>query len=160
MTAKPVGGRGKTAPYDTKQMRVPIPLEPQVKELIERYYQWIDDSGHHIFGASNPPKLLDKAVDNLIGTKPVDKLLEVQAEVSNKHKLVDSLRTEVEDASKVVDELVDGLSVRGLAKRLSLGHAVVQQYKTKDSFTEWSKSHDPDGIAWRFDAESKRLFPI
>jgi hypothetical protein len=34
---KPVGGRGKKAPYASITKRVPIPIESQVDELIERY---------------------------------------------------------------------------------------------------------------------------
>jgi hypothetical protein len=34
---KPLGGRGKKAPYQTMQMRVPIPLKPKLEELIADY---------------------------------------------------------------------------------------------------------------------------
>lgn len=34
---KPVGGRGKKAPYETVQMRVPIPIKPKVEQLIQNY---------------------------------------------------------------------------------------------------------------------------
>jgi len=62
--SKPKGGRGITAPYDTKLMRVPIGLEPQIQQLVERYRDWIDRSGSHTFGANKPPLLLDKAVNS------------------------------------------------------------------------------------------------
>lgn len=62
---KPKGGRGKEAPYETKQMRVPVGLEAQVQELISRFRGWIFQSGFHSgIGTSNPPWLLDKPVDN------------------------------------------------------------------------------------------------
>lgn len=35
--AKPVGGRGKTAPYKTMQMRVPIPVKPLLENIVERF---------------------------------------------------------------------------------------------------------------------------
>jgi type I site-specific restriction-modification system R (restriction) subunit len=34
---KPLGGRGKKAPYQTMQMRVPIPLKPKLEGLIADY---------------------------------------------------------------------------------------------------------------------------
>lgn len=34
---KPIGGRGKRAPYQTIQMRVPLPIKPEVEKLIEQY---------------------------------------------------------------------------------------------------------------------------
>ena len=38
---KPVGGRGKKAPYETTHVRVPVPIKPQVDELIECYRQTV-----------------------------------------------------------------------------------------------------------------------
>lgn len=38
---KPVGGRGKKAPYETVQMRVPLPIKSQVEQLIEQYRQQV-----------------------------------------------------------------------------------------------------------------------
>jgi prefoldin subunit 5 len=35
--AKPVGGRGKTAPYKTMQMRVPVPVKPLLENIVERF---------------------------------------------------------------------------------------------------------------------------
>ena len=34
---KPVGGRGKKAPYETTHLRVPIPIKSEIKKLIENY---------------------------------------------------------------------------------------------------------------------------
>ena len=34
---KPVGGRGKKAPYETEVIRVPVPIIPQVEKIIEEY---------------------------------------------------------------------------------------------------------------------------
>jgi hypothetical protein len=34
---KPVGGRGKKAPYETQVVRVPVPIAPQVEQFIESY---------------------------------------------------------------------------------------------------------------------------
>jgi hypothetical protein len=34
---KPIGGRGKKAPYETTHVRVPVDLKPQIEKLIEEY---------------------------------------------------------------------------------------------------------------------------
>lgn len=34
---KPLGGRGKKAPYETAQVRVPVPIKSEVEKLIESY---------------------------------------------------------------------------------------------------------------------------
>jgi hypothetical protein len=34
---KPMGGRGKKAPYETTHIRVPLPLKTQIEQLIEDY---------------------------------------------------------------------------------------------------------------------------
>lgn len=60
--SKPKGGRGITAPYETKLMRVPVPLAAQVSELIERYQNAIESGSDPL----SPPVLLD--------AKPVNKL--------------------------------------------------------------------------------------
>lgn len=60
---KPKGGRGHAAPYDTKLMRVPVPLAYQVEQLVERYRDFIASGGE----AYAPPPLLDAiAADKLV----------------------------------------------------------------------------------------------
>lgn len=34
---KPVGGRGKKAPYETTHVRVPVDLKPQIEEMVKQY---------------------------------------------------------------------------------------------------------------------------
>lgn len=57
MTDKPKGGRGKKAPYETKQMRIPQPLATQVEALCDRYQEFIAAGGD----PANPPSFLEKA---------------------------------------------------------------------------------------------------
>lgn len=46
MTAKPVGGRGRKAPYVTTHVRVPEPLKHEVEKLIRQFHEGgkLDDS--------------------------------------------------------------------------------------------------------------------
>jgi hypothetical protein len=49
------GGRGKTAPYDSKLVRIPTPIENQVSQLANQYRQWVESGGN----AYDPPQFLD-----------------------------------------------------------------------------------------------------
>ncbi|MGK7914589.1 MAG: hypothetical protein AB4038_03460, partial [Prochloraceae cyanobacterium] len=62
---KPKGGRGKKAPYQTKLMRVPVPMKTQVLQLVDRYQIYLDSGGD----ALNPPMLLGDS-ESLHGSKP------------------------------------------------------------------------------------------
>lgn len=72
---KPKGGRGHAAPYDTKLIRIPVPLADQVQQLVERYRDFIAGGGE----AFAPPPLLDAiASDNPVNN--FDELLKAEVE--------------------------------------------------------------------------------
>lgn len=102
MTAmnKPKGGRGHTVPYETKQMRVPVPLENQIQELMSRYRQWLSASGASL-AIPAPPHLLDKGVD-IFSLELVDKL---EIEIARLNKVVDNLRKERDALALEVNSL-------------------------------------------------------
>ena len=64
---KPKGGRGKKAPYSTKLMRVPVPMKPQVRQLVDRYQSYLASGGD----ALNPSMLLgdSESLNNYAGSK-------------------------------------------------------------------------------------------
>ena len=62
---KPKGGQGKKAPYQTKLMRVPVPMKTQVGQLVDRYQSYLASGGD----ALNPPMLLGDS-ESLHGSKP------------------------------------------------------------------------------------------
>lgn len=102
---KPKGGRGHVAPYETKQMRVPVKLEPQIHELIDRFRNWIANSCPGGIGLSEPPKLLDKAAEKL---KVECETLE--QEVNQLHSANGELHlkvAELEEQLKLVNKLVE-----------------------------------------------------
>ena len=47
-----------------------------------------------------------------------------------------------------------------LAKRLDLNTSTVGRRKSDPDFEEWSQSKDPEGIAWRYDEESKLFIAV
>ena len=53
---KPVGGRGKKAPYETQVIRVPVPIVPQVEKFIESYrVSVVSDEEDNLEEKSNVP---------------------------------------------------------------------------------------------------------
>lgn len=68
MTDKPKGGRGKKAPYETKQMRVPQPIATQVEALCSRYQEFLAGGGD----PAEPPDFLEKleTTEPPVTTKP------------------------------------------------------------------------------------------
>jgi hypothetical protein len=101
--AKPKGGRGYKAPYESHQVRVPDPIISQVHSLIERYQDYIASGGD----ASTPPQLLDQ-------NKSVDKFKELvenleDAKVTLQHALKlranagGAIKKEIEKALSLLD---------------------------------------------------------
>jgi hypothetical protein len=46
-----------------------------------------------------------------------------------------------------------------LAKRLDINASTVGRRKSEPDFPQWSQSKDPDGIAWKYDPETKLFVP-
>jgi hypothetical protein len=47
-----------------------------------------------------------------------------------------------------------------LAKRLDLNSSTVGRRKSDPDFEEWSQSKDPEGIAWRYESETKMFVAV
>jgi hypothetical protein len=64
---KPKGGRGQKAPYETAQVRVPVPIKPQVERLIEKYRTSVLQGSNESGGDSSDEVLAAlKLVDRFI----------------------------------------------------------------------------------------------
>lgn len=88
---KPKGGRGKAAPYTTKQVRVPEPIISQVDQLINLYQDYLENGGD----ALSPPEFMQN--------KPVDKFVEEEDKVVNRFK---------ENSNKIISELKEALKLK------------------------------------------------
>ncbi|GAB1543312.1 hypothetical protein NUACC21_59860 [Scytonema sp. NUACC21] len=47
-----------------------------------------------------------------------------------------------------------------LAKRLNVYSSTVYKRRDDPDFPEWSRSKDPDGIAWKYSRKTKEFFPL
>lgn len=58
-------------------------------------------------------------------------------------------------------QLVFGSLIQSeLAKRLSVYSSTVYKRRNDPEFPEWSRSKDPDGIAWSYSEKIKEFFPV
>jgi hypothetical protein len=98
---KPKGGRGKAAPYTTRQVRVPEPVIPQVDRLIEKYQDYLE----HEEDVNNPPSFLieNKPVDKFI---PDEKLQEIKIILEDALKLKANAGGAIKERIRLVLQLL------------------------------------------------------
>jgi ParB-like chromosome segregation protein Spo0J len=67
-------------------------------------------------------------------------------------------------SSELLDEpqpdVQEELTPTEMSKRLGVAKSTISVAKKRPDFASWSKSRDPDAIAWQWVAESKRFLPL
>lgn len=67
------------------------------------------------------------------------------------------------DPDSTVDNFVDSVDLtltgKELSQRLKVHPATVTKNRTKPSFTDWTRSRDPEGKAWQYLPEAERYSP-
>lgn len=94
---KPKGGRGKAAPYQTRQVRVPEPIINQVDQLIEMYQDHIASGGDSEY----PPNFIQN-------NKPVDKFIDKEQVVNI---LQEALKLKANAGGKIKEEIKQVLEI-------------------------------------------------
>lgn len=79
---KPLGGRGNKAPYETTQVRVPMPIKPQVEKLIAQYRAMILNGNDTTEDTDLDNK---KALEFIICMKLVDRFIEEIGQTNSLH---------------------------------------------------------------------------
>ena len=103
--SKPIGGRGRKAPYETTHVRIPIDLKPQVELLVQQFR----DNGcvveNHI--VENSSTNSDNFIQRMIQEFKNNDLLIVQNtnEISQ-YELMSNLNLKLEDSVKLANELL------------------------------------------------------
>ncbi|QSJ16817.1 hypothetical protein JYQ62_34985 [Nostoc sp. UHCC 0702] len=70
-----------------------------------------------------------------------------------------AVHTEVQP--NLAKQLVFGSLIQSeLAKRLNVYSSTVYKRRNDPEFPEWTRSRDPDGIAWTFSEKTKEFFPL
>ena len=57
------------------------------------------------------------------------------------------------------NRLSEPLTQAALAKRLGVDRSRVYWVQSQPNFSKWSGERDPDGIAWVYEAQTKRFYP-
>ncbi len=77
-----------------------------------------------------------------------------------KHLFSDDDEQLGENEPEVANEIPQSLIQSELAKRLDVHASTVGKRKSDSDFSDWSKSKDPDGIAWQYSPETKEFLPL
>jgi hypothetical protein len=104
-------------------------------------------------------------------TAELPQLLEEMAEVLDERKTPssepldesrpDSKEEPTHKGNESTDELLNSsLTHTQMVERLGVKSSTLGDAKKKPNFTSWSKSKDPDAIAWQWVVESKRFVPL
>jgi hypothetical protein len=113
-----------------------------------------------IFDSSEPVKELphpkdNKMMESLLAPPPSQpQQLEPETETLQ-HTHQEEVKQSLEQ------QLVFGSLIQSeLAKRLNVYSSTVYKRRDDPNFPEWSRSKDPDGIAWSFSPKTKEFFPL
>ncbi|ARV60735.1 hypothetical protein BZZ01_20820 [Nostocales cyanobacterium HT-58-2] len=113
-----------------------------------------------ILDSSEPPKELASttvsqyALPFLASPPPKTNLQELEPELpphSTKEESVKPLEKQLIFGSLIQSEL---------AKRLNVYSSTVYKRRDDPDFPEWSRTRDPDGIAWKYSRKTKEFFPV
>jgi hypothetical protein len=75
--------------------------------------------------------------------------------------LPDAKEEPTHQGSEATDELLNSsLTHSQMVERLGVKSSTLGSAKKKPDFSSWSKSKDPDAIAWQWVAESKCFIPL
>lgn len=91
--SKPVGGRGKKAPYETTHVRIPLPIKDRVEQLKEQYIAGSLEYADHL-----------TAEDHRLANEYRNLLTSKSSDANSKDKLLTSLDTALVKAKEVLKQ--------------------------------------------------------
>jgi hypothetical protein len=102
---KPIGGRGKKAPYETTHVRIPVDLKPQVELLVEEFR----DNGCVVKDNTieNSSTVSDDFIQKMIKElKNNDMFIIQQSNEVSHDMLINELNLKLEESIKLANELL------------------------------------------------------
>lgn len=115
---KPVGGRGKKAPYETTHIRVPVDLKPQIEQIIDKYRNGdnIDLSEYLADDDDKFDRLMDKLVSYLHKREAI---VMVKDDGTSDRSILDATQDQIEESIKLAKRLIETrITKKELATRL------------------------------------------
>jgi hypothetical protein len=116
--SKPLGGRGKKAPYETTHVRVPVDLKPQIEEIIDSYRNGdtIDISKYLNDDDDKFDRLMDRLANYLYKREAVVMLKD---DGTSDQSILDAQHDQIEESIKLAKRLIETrITKKELATRL------------------------------------------
>lgn len=98
----------------------------------------------------------EKTKSSRVESQPVNEDIQVE-EV---HPLASTHDKKTDNKITTQQLLFGSLIQSDLAKRLNVYSSTVFKRRDDQDFSEWSRSRDPEGIAWRYDRKTREFFPL
>ena len=179
--------RGESIDLETKSIDVKSVTESKldsvtdsVKEIVSKYRQESDkksltkttrwDAARKLLTDLETVLYKEISIESVTETKLKEKELVTESKVVDIESVTDleNSSNDLVTESKVFQtELIpsilqasklEPLSQPNLAIRLKVSERSMRNHK--DDLAEWSKSKDPDGIAWEYRVETKKYYPL
>lgn len=132
-------------------------LEPSATQpLASEIAQLVDlETDRNVIGSGESEKLSHQSPDNLATSEEPDS--EQKGSIASQYS---SESSQPESTSEHSEQISDRSLIQAeLAKRLALNSSTVGRRKSDPDFPEWSKSKDPESIAWKYVPETKVFVP-
>lgn len=94
-----------------------------------------------------------EALETKLADKPSDSL-QVQPPISDESLSI------APSSPNTSERVFAALSDKELSSHLAVAVRTLNQKKDKNTFAEWTKKHDPEGIAWCYVASENHFYPI
>lgn len=102
---KPIGGRGKKAPYETTHVRIPVDLKPQVEKLVEEFRNNACISSYTTIQDSSVDS--DKLIQKMIQEFKKNNLLIIQeSNTISSDILINALNLNLEHSIELANKLL------------------------------------------------------
>jgi hypothetical protein len=170
--------QGEIIDFETKSIEIESVTESNldsvtdsIKEIVNRYRQESNKSTPTSTRWDQARKLLTElevilypeiAIESVTESNSEEKELVIDSETHTNDLVTESKGYEIEQIELIPIVLqsskLEPLSQPDLAIRLKVSVRAMRNHK--DDFAEWSKSKDPDGIAWERREDSKKYYPL
>ena len=139
-----------------------------IKEIVDRYRKESDKSTPKNTRWDNARKLLSELESLLYGETILESVTEssseenelvTESEMINNETVTESKSYEVEQIELTLNkQSLEPLSQPDLATRLKVSTRSIRDHK--NDLSEWSKTKDPDQVAWERHEDTKKYYPL
>jgi len=143
-----------------------VDLEPSESQpLASEIAQLVDlEPDRNVTKEQESQQFSHQSVDNLAASEKSDP--EQKESIASQYSSVSDLdssseSSQPESTSENLDRITHQSLIQAeLAKRLALNSSTVGRRKSDPDFPEWSKSKDPESIAWKYVPKTKMFVPV